>query len=314
MSGETPENKREKELAQRKELRRAKQLPDSYDSYYNDVSRHPPLTPAKERNLLVKYHHTKCSYARQRLVESNLRFVVKMAKRFSRNNNAVLMDLVSAGNMGLLRALELYDPGRNVRFLTYATSWILLFIRNELRNTELVAMPSWRKKAIRQINRVRERIASAEGREARPEEIAHEAGISSNRIDSLTGNGKFAYESEDICNYNPGAIAIGADRDESLPDEQLILKQQRDLVEQLLQSLSARERPIVCNYFGLVIKPGGRDGSVGVTLVETEPWSMKKIGSFLNVSSERIRQIKLLSIKKLRHRLKTAGINAVEDV
>lgn len=314
MSDEATDTTREKELEQRRELRRAKQLPDSYDSYYNDVSKHPVLRPANERILLIKYKHTKCDHARQLLVEANLRFVVKMAKRFSRNNNTILMDLVSSGNMGLLKALDRYDPDRNVRFLTYATAWILLFIRNELRNTELVSMPSWRKKAIRQINRVRERIASSEGREALPEEIAHEAGISTNRLDALSGSGKFAYESEDICNYNPGVIAIGGGNEEALPDERLIQKQQRDIAEQLIQSLSARERPIMCNYFGLVLRPESSDGATGDNLVETDPWSMKKIGSYLNVSSERIRQIKLLAIRKLRHRLKTAGIVAVEDI
>lgn len=314
--------------------------PNAYDRYYHDVSKVEPLDAKTEHELLVKYKATKDSAIRSRLIQSNLRFVVKLARRFCGNNQDVLMDLISAGNMGLIRALEKYDADRNVRFLTYATSWILLFMRQELRNCDLVTMPVWRRKALGRIRKAKEQIAAREGRSAETRELGETVGMSDTCLKHLE-IAHFQYVSEETVANNAQALSR-IDTAPIPPDEQLIRVQQRELVESILRTLPVKERAILCNYYGLAVEVLNRGGDVRdvlitmrnelqaeldedglgkrgsisrVTYYDTTPWSLRRIGATLCVSSERVRQVKFEALKYIKRRLGSLNrIHRFEDI
>lgn len=314
--------------------------PDAYDRYYHDVSKVEPLDAKTEHELLIEYKATKSPAIRSRLIQSNLRFVVKLARRFCSNNQDVLMDLISAGNMGLMRALEKYDPDRNVRFLTYATSWVLLYMRQELRNCDLVSMPVWRRKALGRIKKAKEQIASREGRQVETRDLGDTVGLSDTCLKHLE-IAHFQYVPEEAVVNNAKALS----RMDSMPlqpDEQLMRMQQRELIESILRTLPVKERAILCNYYGLaaeVINNGGdvrdvlitmrnelqadlnNDGlgdkvSISrVTYYDTTPWSLRRIGATLCVSSERVRQVKFEVLRYIKRRLGSLnGIHKLDDI
>ena len=121
-----------------------------YNNYYKEVGRTRPLDSGTERKLFILYRRRGNLKARDMLISNCLRFVVKLARRFTQDTNAV-KELIAAGNEGVMLALSRYDLKRNTRFLSYATYWILLCMRNELHNRPLVRMPFWRQKAVRKI-------------------------------------------------------------------------------------------------------------------------------------------------------------------
>ena len=109
------------------------------NSYMKQVRRRPILTAEQERELALRYRETGDGRARDRLIESSLAFVVKMAHKMARGRRATVEDLVQEGNLGLLRALDKYDPDKGFRFLTYARHWIEAFMRLALvRNHSMV--------------------------------------------------------------------------------------------------------------------------------------------------------------------------------
>lgn len=283
---------------------------DAYDRYYNDVSKLSLVDSKTERQLLVKYKRHKDLEAREKLLNANLRFVVKLARRFCNNNGDLLMDLISAGNLGLIKALEHFDIRRTTRFLTYATSWVLLEIRCELRNADIVSMPVWRRKAIRQIKRICDSIAAKEGRHAELSELEKEVGLSQARLKNLEVT-QLQYVPEEACDGpNAGQVPTAPS-----PDEHIMQQQRRAIIESIIRVLPAREQPIICNYYGLSYNLPGLKGKRSSTMYTNAPgWSLKKIGRYLSVSSERVRQIKVEALDRVKGYLDFMGIHNPEDI
>jgi RNA polymerase primary sigma factor len=314
--------------------------PDAYDRYYRDVSKVEPLDAKTEHELLVQYKSTKDTAIRSRIIQSNLRFVVKLARRFCSNNQDVLMDLISSGNMGLMRALEKYEPDKNVRFLTYATSWVLLYMRQELRNCDIVSMPVWRRKALGRIKKAKEQIATQEGRQVETRDLSGTVGMSDTCLRHLE-IAHFQYVPEETISNNAKALTH-TDSAPLRPDEQLMRMQQRELIESILRTLPIKERSILCNYYGLAVEmldkgSGARDVLITIrnelqaelannglgekcviphtTYYDTTPWSLRRIGATLCVSSERVRQVKFEVLKYIKRRLGSLnGIHKLEDI
>lgn len=314
--------------------------PDAYDRYYHDVSKVEPLDAKTEHELLIQYKATKDPAIRSRIIQSNLRFVVKLARRFCSNNQDVLMDLISSGNMGLMRALEKYEPDRNVRFLTYATSWVLLFMRQELRNCDIVSMPVWRRKALGRIKKAKEQIATQEGRQVETRDLGDTVGMSDTCLKHLE-IAHFQYVPEEAVSNNAKALTH-TDSAPLRPDEQLMKMQQRELIESILRTLPIKERSILCNYYGLAAETRNYGNNVRdilitmrnelqtdlannglgdkisisrVTYYDTTPWSLRRIGATLCVSSERVRQVKFEVLRYIKRRLGSLnGIHKLEDI
>ena len=242
--------------------------------YYNDVSRTKILDPATERKLFMRYKKHKDIEARDRLLESCLRFVVTLAKRYSRNIET-LKELVSAGNLGLMYALDRYDPERGTRFLSYATYWILLSIRNELYNRPLVAMPLWRQKAVRKLKQVKSRVEAESGKAATVDALSQEVDLSPTQLERLKiEHFKFTPIDEYFSALSTAEPA----------DESVINGQGREILEDLLRALSVKEQFVLRAYYGLV----------------TDRMSLRQIADVLGITSERVRQIRMDALGRLR--------------
>lgn len=269
----------------------AKTCPEDYDQnffrYYRDLGQVEILDRATERKLFQHYKKHGDLVARNKLLESYLRFVVTLAKQYS-HDVETLKDLVSAGNLGLMNALDRYDPERGTRFLSYAAHWVRLGIRTELYKRSLVRMPLWRQKAIRKINIAEKRINAQNGC-ATPEELATEADLSLTQLKSLASGGFYYLCFDD-------RKEVPADDDVC---EAVINRNTFDLVRELLRTLKGKERFVVKNYFGIGI----------------DKRSLRQIADILGITPERVRQIKVDAISRLRRSAKhTRRLTATAEI
>lgn len=263
------------------------------EAYFTDVRGSELLSAEAERALFVQYRtctkcrwqfplgkpvaactrcHTRRNYrARDKLIEGALRFVIKVAKDYARQARGlnyetdVLKSLISAGNLGLLVAVDRFDLSMGTRFLTYAAWWIREKIREELDNSGLVRVPAYRQKALR----LRRRMG---------ETIEHDA----------------AY----ILLESSSSIDVSQSDDQL--ERNLVNTYGAEMVHGALTDLGfrGRDRYIILAYFG----------------VREEPKNLRQISSRLNLSSERVRQIKQDVLTQLKEHLESQKINDSEDV
>lgn len=259
---------------------------ENFARYYRAVGQTEMIDAVTERKLFWHYKYRKNLAARDRIIENCLRFVIKLARRYTHDMDT-LKDLIAAGNEGLLFALDRYDPKRNTRFLSYATHYVLLYIRSELHNAGLVAMPLWRQKTIRKVQRAKSRAAASNGDEFDTEEICLEAEVTPAQLEKLRVE-KFHYTPIDhVCiptNGNEGRA---------------INQQAQDVLNKLLLGLGPKEQFVLRAYYGLV----------------ADPMSLKQIANVLGVSSERVRQIKVDALQQLRRCMgKELDISSANDI
>ena len=252
----------------------------SFYAYFNEVGATKILDPETERKLFWRYTHKKDLEARDLLLKSCLRFVVKLAHRYT-NNVDLMKDLFAAGNLGLMRALERFDPNRNTRFLSYATYWVLLEMREELYGTDQISLPRWRQKAVRKIKRVKAKIRAREGVEADIQRLSDETDLTLDQVACL--------DIEEL-HFKP-LTDYTASAPENM-DDNILGTERKAIIKQLVDNLPARERFVVRAYFGMS----------GISM------NLEQIAAFLGITSERVRQIKAAGLKKVERYLRRARI------
>ncbi len=261
----------------------------SFIHYYTEVGKTRPIDALTERKLFILYKKYGNQKARDQLINNCLRFVVKLARRFTRDTNTI-KELIGAGNEGILLALKRYDPKRDTRFLSYATYWILLCMRNELHNRQLVRMPFWRQKAVRKIQQARAELETNGDDVDDPKALSAATDLSTDQVErlQLVERLRFYHFVPLAANAQyEGAAHAAADREGVA------------LIAQALDTLPVKERFVVRAYFGFII----------------EPWSLRQIANLLNVTPERVRQIKVDGLTKLqRVIMKQRRITSVSDV
>jgi RNA polymerase sigma factor (sigma-70 family) len=265
------------------------------ETYLSEIRQIPLLTREQEVEL-AKQVAAGNEAAKKRMVESNLRLVVMLARRYQ-NRGLPLGDLIAEGNIGLIRAVEKFRWDRGTRFSTYATWWIRQAIQRALANqARLIRLPVHVEAQLGKYRRTRERLAQEGGRPPEMAEVAAALGLTVKDLEALEEASKMPLSLE----MPVGGEGEGVQLKDVVPDRDQtgavaiagLLRRQESLRE-LLDDLPPKERTILVDRFGL--------GSEA-------PMTLESIGQRMGVTRERVRQIEASALQKLRRRLEARGI------
>src|SRR6516162_4654201 len=228
--------------------------------------------------------------ARAWMIKANLRLVVKIARDYS-NLGLPLLDLISEGNIGLMKAVERFDPAKGGRLSTYGAWWIKQSIKRAMANqSKTIRLPVHLIDKIYKLNRAAHKMSEELGREPTDEELSEEIGISRTKLSQLkTVSIRPASLDAPISDDDSTEFGeIVGDEDARTPFELFRDKNMRDELSELLQVLDDREREIIFKRFGL---DGGK------------PKTLEELGKKFGVTRERIRQLQNIALAKLRRAL-----------
>lgn len=257
--------------------------------YLREIGQIPLLTPQDEIRLAARIKKGD-KEARSLMIRSNLRLVVKIAHDYS-NLGLPLLDLISEGNIGLMKAVERFDPKKGGKLSTYAAWWIKQSIKRALANqSKTIRLPVHLVDKISKIRRVSLQMSEELGREPTDDELAEEIGMSSAKVSQLK-TAAIRPASLDAPISDDDSTEFGeivGDEDALTPFELLRDENLRNEVSDLLTVLDEREKKIIFSRFGL---DGGK------------PKTLEEVGKKFGVTRERIRQLQNIALLKLRRAL-----------
>jgi RNA polymerase primary sigma factor len=267
--------------------------------YLEEIGAHPLLTAGEETELgaVVRAGGANGEAARQRFIQSNLRLVVSIAKRYD-GNGLTLLDLIQEGNLGLMRAVDKFDHEKGFKFSTYATWWIRQAIGRALADTSrAIRVPSHVRDTYSLIDQSTNRLASELDRRPTHDEVAADTGISAERV-TLAQQHRRPLVSLSTPMDDTGDVELGdllEDDGAIAPYDAAASALERQALEVQLARLSPREQAVLRSRFGL----------------DASPMTLAEIGEHYELTRERIRQIEARALGKLRHpstaRLWSAG-------
>jgi len=275
----------------------------SVERYVVDINRYDVLTPDEEHRLAMKFFEKKDNSAFNKLINSNLRFVVKVAHEYS-GYGLPLLDLIQEGNAGLLRALEKFDPHRGFRLISYGVWWIRAYIQNYvMRSWSLVRIGTTQAQRklffkLRSERQALERARAGEEGGSTVIELASRLKVSVQDVEDMNGRLSFRDGSLD----SPVAEGINLTHVETLrcpeegPETRYADVERRRLVRrsvnEIMKDFNSRERFIVARR-----------------LMTDEPMTLQTIGRRFSISRERVRQIERGVLDKLRNGLKGSELD-----
>ena len=271
---------------------------DTVGMYLREISRVPLLTAAEEVYLAKAYERGDQA-ARRRLIESNLRLVVSIARRYS-GRGLPFLDLIQEGNVGLMKAVERYDWRLGHRFSTYATWWIRQSVTRGLADhARTIRVPAQVVDTINRMARYDRQLTQKHGRAPTDEELAAELGVKVEKVAELR---RVSQEPVSL------AVPVGEDstelgeliEDERLraPDGEMATRQRHTTVSELVAGLPYRERTILELRYGL-------NGNSSHTLEE--------VGRRFGVTRERVRQIETRTLRRLADKGETSELRYLID-
>ena len=259
--------------------------------YLKEIGQIPLLKEDEERELGRKAAEGD-EAARHRLEEANLRLVVSIAKHYT-NRGVALMDLIQEGNLGLMRAVEKYDYTKENKFSTYASWWIKEAMQRSIdQQSREIRVPVHVAENMKRVQKTARELLQELGREATPKEIAEKMG---DRSEEDVKN-ILTYLQNPVSLETPvgenGEDSLGdmvEDKTEATPEEAMEVLVRREEVQELLSTLSDRERQVVNLRYGLG---------------ENKTHTLEEIGEQLGVTRERVRQIEARAMEKMRKNAK----------
>lgn len=270
-------------------------LEDVTQLYLTEIGAKPLLTPEEElaTSRLVRQGDFA---ARQRMIEHNLRLVVNIAKHYL-NRGIPLLDLVEEGNLGLIHALEKFDPERGFRFSTYATWWIRQNIERAIMNqSRTIRLPVHVVKELNQVLRTMRNLESKSGGDCCAEDIAQVLDKPVEDVRHILSLNEHTASLDAPLDIDP-SLSIGeslADDDQEGPDVQIQNAEIGSLVQTWISQLGEKQRTVIEYRYGI-------NGSEIATLEE--------LAERLGLTRERVRQIQLEALAQLRKILRRAGVS-----
>lgn len=257
---------------------------DSLYTYFNQIKKIELLTFDEELELsrLVRQGNAE---ARQRLIEANLRLVVRIAKAYL-SPDFSLMDLIQEGNMGLITAASKYDYHKKVRFSTYASWWIKQAIARALSNKRrVIRLPHRKEEKLRKINKTYNQLCQELMRTPTVAEIAEELGLKEAEVTKILNMSNSIVSLNCSPNNETGTLEDLIEDNTFNPDRELMNNSLKEDTRRFLETLMEKEKQILLYRFSFY---GGKK------------YTLKKIGTRLGISPETVRQIEIRALKKLR--------------
>ncbi len=268
----------------------------SLDKYLQEIGRVDLITAEVEVELAKRIKEGD-QMALEKLTKANLRFVVSVAKQYQ-NNGLTLGDLINEGNLGLIKAAKRFDEKRGFKFISYAVWWIRQSIMQALaEQSRIVRLPLNRVASLSKISKTFSDLEQKFQREPSTEEIAEVIDVTNDEVlANLKVSGRHVSMDAPFAQGEEGSLLdVLSDVNESNPDKQLITESLRQEVQRALSTLTRREADVIGFYFGL-------NNNRAMTLEE--------IGVKINLTRERVRQIKEKATRRLRHASRTQSLRS----